>query len=228
MEKEGRELIEQYIVQRTQKRAFLAVKWAQTLDGFIADKDGNSKWITGEEARKKVHQLRAQFGAIAVGAKTAIKDDPELTIRKFKTHHTPARIIIAGKTKLPSGLKVFCGEPRTIVVSELKNPFIGKPSGNIEIIRIDSGEEFWKRLLEKLPEQSIGSVFLEGGGITISSAINEGIADKLYCFIAPNFLSKGVPAIINLKRDNLKDTSNITKLSITRYGEDVLLSGGIF
>jgi len=227
LNEEGRELIEQYVVQRKKKRAFLSAKWAQSLDGRIATKSGKSKWITNERSRKYAHLLRSQHGAVAVGAKTAMLDDPELTVRMVRSHHTPARIIIAGDSKLPSSIKLLSGGPRTIVVHSDTNPVSGDVLDKVEFLKIPSGPRFWEKLLQKLPHMDIGSVLLEGGSETLTSAFKAGAVDRIYCFIAPKIIGEGIEAIGDLGIDKLDKSLRLDNVRRLKLGDDVLITGRI-
>ena len=222
---EGEELIEQYRVQRTEKRAFLTVKWAQSLDGRIATKNGDSKWISGKAALRFAHELRAEHGAVAVGANTAIIDDPRLTIREIESHHAPTRIVLAGDRQLPASLSVLSGGPKTIVVHSGKKPFKGLLAGDVETLEIPVNEDFWRILLARLPKMGIGSVLLEGGGEVITSAMKAGAVDKAYVIVAPMIIGDGISAIRDVGTANLADAIRFEGMKSKKLGDDMLFWG---
>jgi len=221
----GAELIEQYRVQRQQKRAFLSVKWAQSIDGYIATASGDSRWISGERSRKFAHKLRSEHGAVAVGARTALIDNPRLTVRAVRSHHKPARIVIAGDTKLPQELNVLSGRPRTIAVYNNEKPIAGERASNVELLKIHSGKNFWQRLLEKLPELGIGSILLEGGGKVIASAFKEGVVDRVYCFIAPMIMGEGIKPVGDIGIEHIKNILRLENPKTRRFGQDIMITG---
>ncbi len=225
LREEGERLIEQYRVQRTEKRAFLTAKWAQSIDGRIATAIGDSQWISGKPALRFAHELRERHGAVAVGANTAIIDDPRMTIREIESHHSPARIVLAGKTILPATLSVLSSGPRTIIVHGGENPQIIDFENGIEALEIPVNKDFWRTLLSKLYEIGIGSVLLEGGGKVITSALDSGAVDKAYIVVAPIFIGNGIQAVGDLGVKKLSEAIPLQKTRFSKFGDDIIISG---
>lgn len=221
----GSELIEHYRIQRTEKRAFLTAKWAQSLDGRIAARTGLSKWISGEKARAFAHKLRSRHGAVAVGAGTVIADNPELTVRMFESHHAPVRIILAGDIVLNSSLKALSGGSRTIIVLDNEDFAPLNTAENVELLILPRGKGFWKRLLAKLPAMGIGSVLLEGGSEVLTSAFINRAIDRVYCIVAPMLMGDGVQAVSDLKIDSPNMSIRLEKSRWEQSDEDIIVTG---
>ncbi len=222
---EGAELIEQYRIQRTEGRAFLSAKWAQSLDGSIATSAGDSQWISGRTALKFAHRLRAEHCAVAVGANTALIDNPRLSVREVRSHNSPARIVLAGERELPASLALLSGETRTIVVHDGGNSPVITPSPKIELIEIPRWPNFWGDFLKKIFELGIGSVLLEGGGEVITSALAAGAVDRVFVVIAPLFIGGGIPAVGGLGVERLEDSIKLERARYRKLGVDLILSG---
>lgn len=164
---------------RNPERPFVAVKLATSVDAKIADHAGRSRWISGTEARDWVHWLRAGFDALAVGAGTALADDPSLTVRGPVQPRTPPGRIVFGRPQgLPSTLKLFQAPSAEIV------DHTGAPMSVI---------------LERLRSRGIHSLLVEGGGRLVGRLLAEDLVDRLYWIQAPLWLGQeGRPAFAGL------------------------------
>lgn len=181
-EKEGRYLNRRFFTFHEKKRPYIILKWAQTADGFM------SKWpippnrsdnrISGDEAQKMVHRMRAQEDAILVGKNTVLNDDPFLTTRLVEGKD-PVRIIITA-TELTSNFNVFNAGAKVIVFNPVKNDV----KAHITYIKIDP-ENAIPQMLANLYKMGIASVLVEGGSYTLSTFIGGGIWDEQHIFIDP-------------------------------------------
>ena len=142
LENECREINKRFFTFHEKKRPYIFLKWAQTSDGFI-DMDRNNEqygqptWITGELALKRVHQMRAEEDAIMVGTKTALKDNPSLTVRHV-TGKNPVRIVLDNHLRLPENLRIFDQTAPTIIFNSQKNEVFE----NLNFIRSTSMAKF--------------------------------------------------------------------------------------
>ena len=213
LEEEARILNEDFIKYITRKMPFVVVKVAESLDGKIATKTGNSKWITGGPAREFVHKLRSEVDAIMVGAGTILKDDPLLTARiKGKKVKQPLRVILAGKTKIPAKARVLTSKGGGVIIAATKDN-----SGKVDI----------RSFLKELAKREITSVLIEGGGETIGSAFEAGVVDKVYFFIAPKIIG-GRQAVTSVEGDGIEKVSKairLNKVALHKMGEDILVEG---
>jgi len=199
-ENEGRELIAPFEKFITTGVPYVTLKLASTLDGKIADRNGDSKWITGSDARERVQEMRRRADAVMVGAATVRADDPSLLPRPAEGR-APWRVVI-GKN-IPSDAKVFTDEAkdRTLV-----------------------REGLLKTVLKELAEQhDIMHVLCEGGGQLAAGLVEEGLVDEFAFFIAPKLI--GADGLPNFGKTGglISDTLNFKFQSVEQLGEDVLL-----
>jgi len=210
------------------KLPFITVKWAQSLDGRIATSDGDSRWISGEEARRFAHQLRSEHDAVLVGIGTALADDPELTVR-LASGRNPARVIVDSKLRIPTSARVLTdgAVSRTLIAttesaSSERVREIEKLGA--EVIRLpgaDSGVDL-TTLFEKLTERGINSVLVEGGNRIITSLLALRRFDRLVGIIAPKIVGKGIEAVGDLDISRVADAITFASVEITRLGPDVV------
>lgn len=231
LSEEATEINEDFFWAIKNKKTFVALKLALTLDGYIADVNGNSKWITTEESRKFVHNLRRIYGAVGVGINTIIKDDPHLDVRYGKKS-SPVRIVFASdENKIPKESFFYqnAHQTRSIVVI--------RKSGQKRIVKnTESGIEFWftgnedkmesmKVFTEMAFEENITGILIEGGQEIASTLLKAGLVNKLYLFYGNKILGKGKEGILfneGLPIDKAIILKNRESLTI---GEDICITG---
>jgi len=170
---------------------FVALKAAQTSDGFIAQSDGTSKWITNTRSRKYVHQLRSEYDAVIVGANTVQHDNPELTVRALRGRN-PIRIVIDGKLSVKTDHKVFNDKAPTILYTTKTNSNISKnkifdlTKNGVVVVQLNGKKGILKvnEVLNDLGKHHISSVLVEGGQKMYSEFFDSGLVDKVYLFTA--------------------------------------------
>jgi len=209
---------------------FVTIKYAQTLDGRIATATGESQWISSEASLKFAHKLRAEHDAILVGRGTAIKDDPELTVRLVRGRN-PLRVIVDSELKIPSKAKVLqnISKAPTLIATIKKSDeprFKRLAATGAEIITVKAykdGQVDLKELFKILAERKISSILVEGGAQIITSILKNNLANRLITVIAPKILGKGIEAIGDL---NIKDLASAKKIAIQkvlRCGNDIII-----
>lgn len=200
-------------------RPWVALKLATSLDGRIADAEGRSRWISGPEARDWAHWLRAGFDAIAVGAETARRDDPALTVRGGVTpRREPRRVVFARESALPGGLRLLRDEGGRPAVVVRVGPAPGPGSAAPELSAPDlSGA------LRALHTLGVESLLVEGGGRLAGALLAEGLVDRLYWVQAPLWLGEGVPAVAGLPAVPLGAAARWRVTERRPLGEDTLL-----
>ena len=198
-----------YITKRT---PFVALKYAMTADGKIATVSGASKWISCQESRDYVHQLRSQYSCILCGIGTALADDPLLTCR-IEGGKNPTRIICDSNLRLPLESKlvqtardvptiVACRDPDCSQAQDSAalnaQDFLAKEKAlqekGVQIIRAGSSSVDLRLLLKALGERNLDSVLVEGGSKINFSFLEQGLAQKLYCFVAPKIFGGAAPS----------------------------------
>ena len=224
---EARYLNRGYFSSRERGRAWCAVKVALSLDGKMAAPDGQSKWITGTEARKLAHAMRADHDGVLVGSGTVRLDNPELTVRSVRGPN-PVRIILAPNTGIPEGCKLAksASSVRTIIVAAgEKNP-PGSDIRGIEILRLPNrgnGRIDPEDLLTRLPLIGVQSLLIEGGSSVLSSFMKADQIDEISIGIAPSIVGKGISPFEHFSPSSWEERPKFFVNSIKRYGKDIVI-----
>jgi diaminohydroxyphosphoribosylaminopyrimidine deaminase / 5-amino-6-(5-phosphoribosylamino)uracil reductase len=172
---------------------YMVHKAAITLDAFIADKAGHSKWISCEASRQSVHRLRAELDAVMVGVNTVLADDPELTVR-LVTGRNPKRIIADPNCRTPLTAKVVqtATENETFIISRQQSWRQSSLKKSPLIPILFEGDTIpWNETLKNILQHDVQSVLAEGGAFLQSSLIAEGHLDRLELFISPKTIGEG-------------------------------------
>ncbi len=230
LEEEARELNEFYFTFMEDKRPFIILKIAQTIDGKIADVSGNSKWITNEYARRKVHKLRNEVDAILTGIGTVQADNPQLTARLVKKTKEPFRIILDSTLRIQEKATVV---KQGTIIATSKNVNSHKKkllkAKGVTIWEFEDTKEIpLKRLLQKAYKEKIQSILVEGGRNIASSFIREHLVDKAYIFIANKILGDGIASLGNLGISELQKAITIKKSRIERFKNTILIKGYVY
>jgi diaminohydroxyphosphoribosylaminopyrimidine deaminase/5-amino-6-(5-phosphoribosylamino)uracil reductase len=226
-------LNEKYIYAHGHARPFVHLKLACSLDGRIATRTGDARWITNEASRARVHALRHEYDAILVGVGTARADDPLLTDRSRLPRHRPlTRIVLDNDLELSpdSQLAQTASEsPVIIFTSDTSDESAAatlKERG-VEIVRVprDSRDLAW--VLENLHGRSLQSVLVEGGSVVAGMLLDAGLVAKVSFFIAPLIIggSDSRAAIAGEGATRIADATRLRNVEITRHGTDVEITG---
>jgi len=236
-EEEASEINEAYIKFITTGIPFVTAKFAMSLDGKIATSSGDSRWISGEEARKYVHNLRYTADAIMAGVNTILADDPQLTARCCGgrggiARKQPLRVIVDGKGRTPLSAQIFSEPGKTLLAlgraikPEEKAAFT---QAGAELVELPSAGELvdLERLLKALGEREITSVLVEGGGILLGSLFDCGLVDKVIAFIAPIIIGgkEAKVAVSGKGVDKVIDSIRLERIKVEKFGEDLMVSG---
>jgi len=237
LEEESKKLNEIFLKYITTKIPFCILKSAMTLDGKIATRAGDSKWITNEESRKYVHQLRHKVSAIMVGIGTVLQDNPCLTTRLENIQgKDPIRIIIDTQGKIPLEANVLNvkSSVRTIIattklVPEKKINNLKELGAEVWITPIKQDKIDLNSLMKTLGDKGIDSVLIEGGSEINYSSIEAGIVDKVNMFIAPKIIGGNTAKtpVGGAGFEFMKDAVMLDYLDIKRFGNDIMLEGYI-
>ncbi|MBS1486784.1 MAG: bifunctional diaminohydroxyphosphoribosylaminopyrimidine deaminase/5-amino-6-(5-phosphoribosylamino)uracil reductase RibD [Bacteroidetes bacterium] len=188
LEKEGRELNKRFFTFMEKQWPYIILKWAQTEDGFIAQKNYESKWISNDSSRALVHKWRSEEDAVLVGTKTASHDNPGLTVRNWSGRN-PTRIVIDRFLRLSPRLQLFDQQVKTICYNVLKH----EVQPNLLFIRLDE-KDFIHQMVKDLAAQNIQSVIVEGGAQTLQLFINSNLWDEARVFTSTRKFEKGIAA----------------------------------
>lgn len=229
LEQECRQLNEIFIKNQTQKLPFITIKTATTLDGKIATKTGNSKWITDEASRNEVQKLRNKHDSILTSSSTVIKDNPSLTCR-LKNGRNPIRVILDTNLITDESSNVYKddGTKVYIITSEKTlNNKIKKYPSNVEIIKCPLKNEHvnLKEAVKILYEKGIRSILIETGGTLNKAFIEENLPDKLIQFIAPKILgdSSGISFVEGFSRNEIQDCNKLKVVSTKLLKNDIII-----
>ncbi|MEW6033296.1 MAG: bifunctional diaminohydroxyphosphoribosylaminopyrimidine deaminase/5-amino-6-(5-phosphoribosylamino)uracil reductase RibD [Chloroflexota bacterium] len=240
LEEEAREVNEAYIKYITTGMPFVTAKLAMSLDGRIATKTGDSKWISGEDARKFVHMLRHAVDAVMVGVNTVICDDPHLTARFSsgkggKAKVQPLRVIIDGKGRTPASAQIFKEPGNTLVaVTRLVDPDHARAYARLgaEVLQLPSQgsrEDLvdLEQLLKEMGRREVCHVLVEGGGALMGSLLDACLVDKLVVFIAPMIVggADARPAVAGNGVDKVSEALTLRRMAVKRFGDDVMITG---
>ena len=231
MEDEARkmnEVFNKYIVTR---KPFVTLKAGITLDGKVASHTFSSKWITAEESRQDVHQLRSENMAILVGINTVLKDDPALTAR-IQNGRNPIRVIMDSSLKIPLEAQVITDkQAKTIIfTSQRYDKEKRKMLEDLNVIVAEtSGIEHVNPLevVTTLGEQGISSLFIEGGGNINATFLENKLVDKVILYFAPKLIGgKNAPTFLEgTGIDQMTDAVNLINTDIQRIGQDFKFIG---
>lgn len=214
-------------------RPFVSLKLAATLDGRIATATGESRWITGPEARAEVHRLRARSDAILIGSGTALADDPELTARRGgRVVHRPVRLLIDSRLRIPVSARLFQGEAgRTWVLcarasaASRVRALTREGALVLPIPKLGAGLDL-RRALSVLGKRGLSEVLVEGGGGIAAGLLRRNLVDEVHWFVAPRMLgSDALPALGSLEIRKLSRATNLEDVRVRRVGSDVYLRG---
>jgi diaminohydroxyphosphoribosylaminopyrimidine deaminase/5-amino-6-(5-phosphoribosylamino)uracil reductase len=229
---EARDLNEAFNKSITQKEPYIVLKIAQSLDGKIATAKGESKWITGKTARRRVHQMRNDLDAVLVGIGTVKKDNPSLDCR-IRGGRNPYRVIVDSGLRIPLKSKVLgYRDNKTIIAttskaSARKIKQLTTRGARVLVIRSRNDMVDLKALMKELGKMDIMSVMIEGGSSIASSAISAGIVDRVMFFVAPKVIggTDSIPSIGGKSPALLNNAIKLKDLRATAVGDDILLEG---
>jgi diaminohydroxyphosphoribosylaminopyrimidine deaminase/5-amino-6-(5-phosphoribosylamino)uracil reductase len=234
-EEAAQELNEVFVKYTRTGRPFVTAKCAATLDGRIATRSGDSKWVTGEAARAFGHELRHAADAIMVGAGTIAADDPLLTTRlKDRQPKDPIRIVLDAQLRTAPTAKVLnhASHAETILVAGRGAPAHVRARMNLKGVRVIDAETRDGRidldgLMDQLGKMGVTSILIEGGSRVLGSAFRAGIVDKVCFFYAPLISAgdDGLPICSGPGPEKMRDCIRLDRIRTRHFGDDVLIEG---
>lgn len=222
---EAAQINEAYLHYMRTGRPFVHLKFAVSLDGKIATRTGDSRWVTGPESRARVHELRHAYDAILVGANTVAKDDPLLTDRSGLPRRRPlVRVVLDDKLRLSAESKLAtttCEAPvlvfgRGVIAEELSG---------VELVNTDPTD--LREVLEELGRRSLQSVLVEGGATVAGAFIDAGLVNKVTAFIAPKIIggSHAPTAVTGKGVEHMSEALELEHIEVIQRGRDIEVTG---
>ncbi len=205
----------------------VTLKLATSLDGRIATASGESRWITGPEAREQVHRLRAAHDAVVVGVETALADDPELTVRlEGFEGPQPARVVLDSRQRLADGCKLVATArtvPTYVIATTSPEPRLTEAGVRVLQVHAVGGERpELQEVVGRLAQEGLHRLFVEGGGQVAASFLRCGLVDALEWFRAPMVIGgEGRPGIGALAVAELSDAPRLRRVDVRQVGHDL-------
>jgi diaminohydroxyphosphoribosylaminopyrimidine deaminase/5-amino-6-(5-phosphoribosylamino)uracil reductase len=237
---EAKALNAPYLTLMNEHRPWVHAKWAMTLDGRLASKTNESQWISGEESRKVVHQLRSKMDAIVIGSGTAKSDDPHLTVRldtsERRGNRTPIRVVLDSSAAISpeSNLVQTAHEVPVLIVTNNAIPAERQrvlEKFGCEILCLPSKTndkaEQCRQLLKHLAERKMTHLLLEGGSTIFGMFFDLGCIDEVHAFIAPKLIGgeTAIPVIGGIGLDKMQFAAELSAPEIHILGQDVYVHG---
>ena len=223
-EDRAKRLNEFYVKHRETGRPFVTAKFAMSLDGKIATHTGESRWITGDQARQHGHRLRHQHDAILVGINTVMIDNPELTARiNGEDPRQPLRVVLDSQLRIRQSARVVGANTLIATTKEGR-------VGLAEVVKLPATEDGRVRLedlLDELGKRNILSLLVEGGGEVHAAMFEANLVDKLYAYVAPKLIGgRDAPGPLGGKGiARLDEATSLGEVDVTRLGDDFMISG---
>ena len=233
-EAEARRINEAFIKHRTKGMPFIIATFAASLDGRIAAASGDSRWVSGLEAREWAHDLRTKVDAVLVGSSTVVVDDPLLTARPGgkDAERQPLRVVVDSRGRTPPMARVLGGPGKTLIATVEGAPEPWSSSlraAGAEVFELASeGERVdLTALLRELAGRDVLSLLVEGGGVILGSFFDAGLVDKLHAVIAPIVVgAEDAPAAVAGRGAyRMADALRLRDITVDRLGEDLLVTG---
>jgi diaminohydroxyphosphoribosylaminopyrimidine deaminase/5-amino-6-(5-phosphoribosylamino)uracil reductase len=231
LEEEAARVNEAYLHYMQTGRPFVHLKLAVTLDGKLATRTRDSRWITGPESLKRVHELRQQYDAILIGVGTALTDDPLLTDRStLNRRRSLVRVV------LDERLEIRCDSKLVSTAQQFPLLVVGNKEANAAKVRelehegvevISNADRNINTLLEELGRRSLVSVLVEGGSEVAGAFLDAGLVNKATFFIAPKVVGgrDATPSVGGLGVERMKDALKLEHVEVTQHGEDLEVTG---
>ncbi len=215
-------------------RPLVTAKFAMSLDGKIATRTGDSKWITGEESRRYVHELRARSDAIMAGIGTVIADDPQLTARRpdgTPLPRQPLRVVVDSSWRIPLESTLLRQPGETLIAASggSKDKLAHLEEAGAEVLTLSAldGRVDLLVLLTELGDRGVTSVFVEGGATLLGSLFDAGLVDRVVAFVAPVIIGgdSALSPVGGVGVERMADALRLKDIQIQTFGEDVAVTG---
>ncbi|MCG3268864.1 bifunctional diaminohydroxyphosphoribosylaminopyrimidine deaminase/5-amino-6-(5-phosphoribosylamino)uracil reductase RibD [Yoonia sp. I 8.24] len=218
-----------FLLRIVENRPFVTLKLAGTLDGRIATATGESQWITGPEARRAVHMMRARHDAVMVGAGTVRADDPTLTVRGLGIDRQPVRVVVSRGMKISADCHLAQSAHETPVWlchGKTSDASAWVEKGAVSLpCDVSAGQVDPAAAMTALAEKGITRVFCEGGGMLAASLLSAGLVDRLVVFTAGMAMgAEGTPSLAAMGVDRLNHAPRFALEQVQPLGGDIIHS----
>ena len=208
-------------------RPYVVLKYAQTLDGRIATRTGDAKWISGEPERQVSHAMRAGVDAVLVGARTLLQDDPQLTVRMVPGA-SPLRVVLDSRLRTPLTAKVLSDDAATVILCRpdadpARRAALVSAGATVRDVAPGPDGLRIEEVLRLLRSQGVSSLLVEGGGCVITSMLRAAAVDRIVVSLSPTILGSGIEAVGSLDVDRVTDGIRLVNRSAFLTGTDVLM-----
>ncbi|MCE5180815.1 MAG: bifunctional diaminohydroxyphosphoribosylaminopyrimidine deaminase/5-amino-6-(5-phosphoribosylamino)uracil reductase RibD [Betaproteobacteria bacterium] len=228
MEAEALELNLGFVSRMTRKRPWLRIKTAASLDGKTALNNGVSQWITGPDARRDVHRLRARSCAMLTGIGTVLADDPSLTVRDVETSRQPLRVVVDSSLQTPAAAKILQGGATLIVCAEeITERAVALRAAGAEVLALPGadGRVDLAALLAELARRGCNEVTVEAGARLSGALLQAGLADELVLYYAPLLLGDKARGLFDLPElDEMAGRKELSVRDLRQIGRDFRLT----
>lgn len=228
---EAAQLNEAYIHLMRTRRPYVHLKLAVSLDGKVATRTGDSRWIAGEESRARAHDLRYRYDAILVGSETAVADNPLLTDRSGKRRRRPlVRVVLDDRLRLPacSQLAQTARESPVLLFTSSNADSAGELRElGVEVVASNAGARDLAAVLEELGKRELQSLLIEGGGTVAGAFLDARLVNKVTFFIAPMIIGgrEATIAVAGAGAEKIADAFQLENVEVVQRGRDVEITG---
>lgn len=227
-EDEARRLNAPYLKLLATGKPWVIAKWAMTLDGKIAARTGDSKWVSGEESRRRVHKLRGRVDAVIVGRGTVAADDPSLTARP-PGPRTATRVVLSASGELPERcrLRATAREVPVLVATANESKLAGWSADGAEVLALPTGDGgvSLDALLTELGRRRMTNVLVEGGAGVLGAFLDARAVDEVWAFVSPKLVGGAGPSPVGGRGvEQIAEALQAAETIVERVGEDVLIT----
>jgi diaminohydroxyphosphoribosylaminopyrimidine deaminase/5-amino-6-(5-phosphoribosylamino)uracil reductase len=215
---------------------WVILKWAQSIDGKIATRTGESRWISGEASRRWVHRVRGRVDAIVVGVGTVLADDPLLDCRYGRLRRVAARVVIDPRLRTPRDAQLVrtAGDIPTILVTAPETPPARRrlfEKAGVQLLSVREGRDGLdlRAMLEELARRGMTNMLVEGGGKTLGAFFDQGLADEAIVFISRRLIGgeSAISPLAGRGPSRMKDICQPIWTKLARMGEDDVYRMGL-
>jgi diaminohydroxyphosphoribosylaminopyrimidine deaminase/5-amino-6-(5-phosphoribosylamino)uracil reductase len=211
-------------------RPYIISKVATSLDGKIATKNGNSKWITGEKARQRTHYWRAGVDGVLVGAETVRKDDPLLNARIDGHFKQPVSIVVTSSGEIDADRNIWKREPKPIIIcpENISTDHLSKKGADVIKAKGDEGGMDWELIINELGKKDITSLLVEGGGSVHAQLIGKKLSQYMVASLSLKLIgSDGLSWLPEMNLESVEESPRLSPDQILVLGGDVVVEGEI-